>query len=221
MNASRKSAIAVGVLFVVGTLAGVLSVIVSSPIQNAEDILAAVSGDEYRVVLGAAAVLVMGLALAMVPVVMFPILRRHSESLAIGYVVFRGGIESITYVATAVSWLLLLPLSQLYAESGFVDASNLRAVGSILLDARGIGHITSIVFPLGAMMFYYLLYRTGLVPRWLAGWGLIGSILYLATGSLGLFDVISPGSTLELVLFLPLALQEMVLAVWLIVRGFN
>jgi hypothetical protein len=64
-------------------------------------------------------------------------------------------------------------------------------------------------------MFYYLLYQSKLIPRWLSGWGLIGAILVLAVGLLAMFG-------LDLgFLWAPLAVQEMVLAVWLIVKGFN
>jgi hypothetical protein len=64
-------------------------------------------------------------------------------------------------------------------------------------------------------MIYYLFYQSQLVPKWLSVWGLIGAILYLASGLFATFSV--DIGTLES----PLALQEMVLAVWLIVKGFN
>ena len=84
-----------------------------------------------------------------------------------------------------------------------------------------IGPVQTIVFCLGALIFYYLLYQTKLIPRWLSGWGLIAIIPYLAAGLLVLFGFFGPLSTSEIVLEFPLALQEMVMAVWLIVKGFN
>ena len=71
-----------------------------------------VPGSDTRLVVGALFVLMMGLALAMVPVMMFPILREHNEALALGYVVFRGGLEAVAYLAIATSWLLLVPLQR-------------------------------------------------------------------------------------------------------------
>jgi hypothetical protein len=59
------------------------------------------------------------------------------------------------------------------------------------------------------------------VPRWLSGWGLLAAIPYFISGVLGLFTLLNQMSTVQMVLVLPLALQEMVLAVWLIVKGFN
>ena len=70
-------------------------------------------------------------------------------------------------------------------------------------------------------MYYYIFFQTKLVPRWLSGWGLIGIILIIVTSMLVMFRVIGPMSTTQVVLAVPIAVQEMVLAVWLIVKGFN
>ena len=221
MNANRRTARAVGGAFIIGTVAGILSRVVTGPIQNAQDPLMSVPGSETRLVVGALFVLMMGLALAMVPVMMFPILRKHNEALALGYVVFRGGLEAVAYLAIATSWLLLVPLSQIYAQAGVLDASNVQTLGTLLLEAKEIGSILTIVFCLGALIFNYLLYQTELVPRWLSGWGLIAIVPYLAAGLLAMFGIIHALSPIYAILNLPLALQEIVLAVWLIVRGFN
>jgi len=220
MNTNRMTARIVGALFIIGTVAGSLSQVFTEPIRDAQDALSSVSANETPIILGALFWLTMGLALAMVPVVAFPVLRKHSEVLALGYVVFRGGLETVTYVATVAGWLLLLPLSRVY-QAGTPDASGFRAWGDLLLRAEQIGSISTIVFCLGALMSYYVLYRSKLIPRWLSGWGLIAAIPYLAGGLLGLVDLVSPLATIVTVMDLPLAVQEMVLAVWLIVKGFN
>jgi hypothetical protein len=221
MDTSRKTAIAVGVLYITGTVAGILSLAFTEPVRNAQDHLLHISTNENQMVIGALLVLIMGLALAMIPLVLFSILKKYNEVLALGYVVFRGGLEAFTYITVVISWLLLVPLSQAYAQSGASNPSNFQALGTILLKTREIGSVTAIVFPLGALMFYYLLYRSKLIPRWLSGWGLIAAIPYLAAGLSAMFGIIDPLSTVGVVLDIPLALQEMVLAVWLIVKGFN
>jgi hypothetical protein len=107
-------------------------------------------------------------------------------------------------------------LSQEYVKAGAPDASYFQTLGTLLLEAGDwIDHISAIVFSLGALMFYYLLYRSKLIPRWLSVWGLIGAALVLAVGVLGMFGHSA------MILWLPLAVNEMVLAVWLIVKGFN
>jgi len=147
---------------------------------------------------------------------MFPIFRKHGEILALGAVVFRGVLETVTYVAIVISWLLLLTLSREYITAGSADASYFQVLGTLLLEAGNwIAQILAIVFSLGALMIYYLFYQSKLIPRWLSIWGLIGATLYLASPLLALF-----GFVFE-ILMAPLALQEMVLAVWLIVKGFD
>ena len=216
MNSSRKIAILVGVLFLIGTVAGVLSVVFTGPILGAPDYLSKVAASKNQLIIGALLVLLMGFALAMVPVMMFPIFKKHNEVLALGSVVFRGVLEAVTYIAIVISWLLLLTLSQEYVKAGAPDASYFQSLGTLLLEAvNWINQILAIVFSLGALMIYYLFYQSKLIPRWLSAWGLIGAILYLATPLLGMF-----GSGLE-ILMAPLALQEIVLAIWLIAKGFN
>jgi hypothetical protein len=216
MNTHRKTARIVGVLFIIGTVAGVLSVVFGGTIIDDPDYLIKVSENENQFIVGALLVLTMGFALAMVPVMMFPISKKHNEALALGYVVFRGALETVTYIAMVVSWLLLITLSQEYVKAGAPDASYFQTLGTLLLEAGDwMDHISAIVFSLGALMFYYLLFQSKLIPRWLSVWGLIGATLVLAVGLLAMFG-------LDLaILWAPLAVNEMVLAVWLIVKGFN
>ncbi len=222
MNAYRKRAIIVGVLFIIGTVAGSISILFTGPILDDPDYLVKVSTNEIQIIIGALLVLIMGLALAMVPIMMFPILKRHNETLALGYVVFRGGLETIIYFAGVFSLLLLITLSQEYVEVGAADASYFQNWGTLLLKADfQINPILKIVFSLGALMFYYVLYQSKLIPRWLSGWGLIGAILHLASGLLVMFGSLTELPILGIFWDLPIALQEMVMAIWLIVKGFN
>lgn len=152
----------------------------------------------------------------MMSVMLFPILKKHNEALALGSVVFRGALEAVIYIAMVISWLLLLTVSQEYVKAGAPDASHFQTLGTLLLKANDqINSILDIVFSLGALMIYYLFYQSKLIPRWLSVWGLIGAILYLAEGLFAMFSVDFG------ILMAPLALQEMVLAVWLIVKGFS
>lgn len=224
MKSINRIARIVGALYIIGTIAGILSYVFGGPVLFAQDHLTSVPGNETRLAVGAFFVIVMGLALAMIPVMMFPILRRHNEALALGYVVFRSGFEAVAYLAAAAMWLLMVPLSQLYVQAGASDASNVQALGNLWLEASKEivgGVILTIVFSLGSLIFNYLLYRTKLVPRWVSGWGLIAGILYLASGLLVVFGVIEVLGPIYNILNLPKGLQEMVLAVWLIVKGFN
>ena len=215
MNTNRNTARIVGVLFIIGTVAGVLSVVFAGSILSDPNYLIKVSVNN-QIIIGALFVLMMGLALAMVPVMMFPIFRKYNETLALGSVVFRGALEAVIYIAMVISWLLLLTVSQEYVKAGAPDASHFQTLGTLLLKASDqINSILEIVFSLGSLMIYYLFYQSKLIPRWLSVWGLIGAILYLAEGLFHMFSVDFS------ILMAPLALLEMVLAVWLIVKGFN
>lgn len=222
MSTNRTTAVVVGVLYIIGTLTGVLSAVLTKPLLDAPDYLVEISSNGNQVLTGALLVLIMGLALALVPIVIFPILKKHNEVLALGYVVFRGGIETVTYIALVIPFLLLVSLGQATVQTGSTDASYFQAVGALLLKTQeSAATITEIVFPLGALMFYYVLYQSKLIPQWISGWGLVAAIPYLVAGLLHLFGLVDQMSTIQSVLVLPMALQEMVMAVWLIVKGFN
>jgi hypothetical protein len=140
MSGYRGTAILVGVLYVSGTLAGVLSLVVANGALDGPDCLASASSSGNRLAAGALLVLIMGLALALIPVLMFPILQRTSERLALGHLVFRGALETVTYMIVAASWLLLFQLGRDYVPGG-ADAAGLRASGLMLKHAAETGSL--------------------------------------------------------------------------------
>ena len=222
MNSNKKTAIIVGVLYIVGTISGIASAIITSSCLQAPDYLVQIAAHETQMILGSVFVWVMGFSLALVPLFMYPILKKQNEILAIGYVVFRGAIETVTYIAIGVCMLLLLNLSQDYVKAGALNSSNYQNLGAILLKIRELVSLSTIfVFSLGGLMFYLLLFQSKLIPRWLSIWGLIAIVLHLATGLLMLFGLQLETSTLNTIMNFPIFLQEMVMAVWLIVKGFN
>src|SRR5688500_2737416 len=107
MYSHRKIATIVGTLFIIGTVAGILSVLFTGPVLGAPDTLAQISANENRILIGALLVLLMGFALAMIPVMLFPIFRKHNQTLALGAVLFRGALEAVAYIAVALCWFLL------------------------------------------------------------------------------------------------------------------
>ncbi|MFN8488907.1 MAG: DUF4386 domain-containing protein [Caldilineaceae bacterium] len=220
MNTYKNIARTMGILYIIGTVSGILSRVVTGPILSAPDMLASISANSNPITLGAFFVLMMGLPLALVPVVAYPVLRKHNEILALGYVVFRGALEGVYYVAIVVSWLLLLPLSQVY-QAGSADAANLQVWANVLLEAKELAAFGAVVFCLGGLMFYTLLFQFKLVPQWLSAWGLLALIMNLAAGLCVMFSLFGPVSTISDVLQVPIFFQEMVLAVWMIVKGFN
>lgn len=222
MNA-RRSARAVGALFLVATAAGMVHVALASPVLGGDDLLADVAAGRDRLLLGALAVLVMAVAVAGISVAAYPVLRRRSPSLALGYVVART-TEAVFIAVGAVILIGLVVLSDQATSGTAAPGTDLDALGAVLVGMREWGAaavLDTAVFPVGALILYGLLYRARLVPRWLAGWGFAGALLYLAGGLLLALGQIEAVSTPMVVLNAPLGLNEMVLAVWLIVRGFD
>jgi Domain of unknown function (DUF4386) len=82
------------------------------------------------------------------------------------------GAGDIHLYGGALCWLLLPVVAQQSADSGAAVASQFSNLGILLVKARDpITAIQDIVFPIGALMFYYLLYQARLIPRWISGWG--------------------------------------------------
>ena len=221
-STNRKTAIIVGILFIVGTVCGILAGVLTAPIRTGADFPFNISTSEPQWISGTLLVLLMGLSLAMVPVLLYPIFRKHNEVLAFGSVLFRGVFEAIGEILLALSMFLLLTVSEINATTG---ATGTQALGAMLIAAgEWIQMIAGIVFSIGTLMLSILFFQTRLIPRWLSGWGFIGAVLYFIAKIVSMF---SPPHIAPLIesgigqLMIPTAIQEMVFAVWLIVKGFS
>ncbi|MBE0517974.1 MAG: DUF4386 domain-containing protein [Thermoplasmata archaeon] len=221
MDSHRKTAMIVGILFVVATVAGMIGAILTGPITDDPDYLVNTSAHENEVALGALLYLIMGVAVVGIAVMIFPILKKVNEGLALAYVGFRT-LEFVIFIVVAMSLLSLLTLSQEYVDAGASNATAFEVQGTILLAQQEWSSIPAdIVFGFGCLMVFYLLYQSKLVPRPLSVWGFVGGIFMLTAAVLGAFGVIGALDASTILLNLPIAVLEMVLAVWLIVKGFN
>jgi hypothetical protein len=214
MNSNRKTAIIVGVLLILALVSTTLSGSFAGSIDD-PDYLRAVSAHENQVLIGVLFQLTLTASVVAIPIMMFPILKKHNERLALGYIgarIFEGFFD----VVIAISMLLLLTLSREFVEGGAPVDSEFQTSGALLLALKDWAGIPE-QFPygLGVLILNYLLYQSKLIPRWLSGWGLVGGALILAMGFLRMFG--RP----VFILAVPIILNELVLAVWLIVKGFN
>jgi len=217
MNSNRKTAVIVGVLFITATVAYSLSVILLDPILGGSDYLTKASVNENLVIIGALLVLIDAVAVAGIAIVIYPILKKHNEVLALGYVGARI-VEGVLFSVNVITILTLLKISKEYAIAGAPGASHFQTLGTLLLAAGDWAFLLGfgLVFTLSALILNFVLYQSKLIPRWLSGWGFIGAALIFAYYLLKPFSI-----NLVEILFLPIAAQEMVFAVWLIVKGFN
>jgi hypothetical protein len=224
MISHRRTAVMVGTLFIVATVATMVSmVLVESLLESPDDsgFFVGISSDQDKIVAGALFLLVNTIAVVLIPVLLFPILKKHDESLALGYLAFRI-LEAVALVTIVVGWLLLISLSKDYVAAEAPNFANYHASGAVLQEAgTWSNYLVSIFLSIGGLIFYYLLFASRLVPRFLSVWGLVGDVLLLAGTVLFMFGSIAEDSAAGVLSVLVLASNEIVLAVWLIVKGFN
>ena len=222
MPSYRRNAIAVGVLFIACSAASILSAVPTAGLLDAPVDLARLAANDGRVVLGALIEFVWAATAAGIAIALYPVVRRHNRALALGSVAGRV-VEGAFVLIGALSLLTLLGVSQEAVAGASADASSYQAVATSLLAARDwtFGFVAMLPFLVGALMYYYLLFMARLVPRWLSGWGLVAVGLALVATVYSGFTQEFGFSSVNTVLNVPIGVQEMVLAVWLIVKGFK
>lgn len=216
MNNNRNTAIIVGALFLIAMVTSLVGAALIEAILDAPDYLTDVSANSTQVTIGALLELINGIAVIGIAVMMFPILKKQNEALALGYVAFRV-VEAVIIFAALISPLALITLSQDYLAA---EVSNPQTLGTLFLAVRAhlVGQMIGIFFGLGALLFYYLLYQMKLVPRWISVWGLIAVVLVFTWNLLEFMDISLDAG---IVFGLPIILNEIFLGIWLIARGFN
>ena len=217
MKNNIKTARIVGALFIVATVAYSFGVVLLDPFLSGSDYLTTISANENILIIGAFLVLIDAVAVAGIAIAIYPVLKKHNEALALGYVGARIG-ESVLFSVNVIATLTLLTLSQEFVKAGSPDTSHYQTLGTVLLAAGNWAYLLGLglAFAISALILNFVLYQSKLVPRWLSGWGFIGAALVFAN-----FLLESFGMKPVEILFIPIAVQEMVFAVWLIIKGFN
>jgi hypothetical protein len=220
MSTDRAVAKVTGVLFIIATAASLLSIAFLGSLEGS-DYLTDTAANGGLVTAGVLVRFIAAFASAAIAISLYPVLRRYRQGLALGAVGFRI-IEGMFYTLGAVSVLLVLTLSQEFVKTGAGDPGYFNQLGTLLKALDNWAGLAGIfAFYVGGLLYYRVFYQTRLVPRWLAAWGAGGVLLGAAAALLVLFGVTDSMSPLQMALNAPIGLQEMVLAVWLIVKGFN
>lgn len=219
MNTNRKIAIIAGALFIIADVATFTGDALIPALTGA-DYLIHLSAHTDLVAAGALAKIVSAFASVGIAIAMYPVMKRANAGLALGSVVFRT-LEAAFYMVGIVSLLALLKLSQQLAPAGVADHASLQAIGNSLVSVRlwAASLLGVFAFCVGSFMYNYLFFQSRLIPRWLSGFGIA------AITSLTIACVLSLFSGNPITSYISLAfsifLQEIALAVWLIVKGFN
>jgi hypothetical protein len=197
----QTTARVVGALFLTATAAGIISAVLLEPDS--------IGDSAYKAPAGALMVLVMSVAIALIPPTLFPVIKQFGEASALAYIVART-VEVVLLLPATIG-----PLMTLAPGSAHADAA--RTVTQIY-DLWGYTG-SQVFFCLGAALLNALLFRSRLVPRWISGWALVAVVPYLADAVLVMFDVLDVSSPIHATLVVPMAVNEMVLAIWLLAKG--
>jgi hypothetical protein len=219
MNTNKRTARTVGALFLIAMVTSLVGGIWLESITAAPDYLVEVAAQKTQVLVGVLLELVNCVAVVGIAAALFPLMKKHNEALAAGYLGTRM-VEVVILSVAAVGPLLIVTLSQEYLAAGAADATSFQTVGALVMAARGhlASLLTPIFFSLAALLLYYFLYRSRLVPRFISVWGFIGVVSLFTWNMLEAFGIsISAG----MVFALPMILNEIFLGIWLLAKGFS
>jgi len=219
---NKKAAKIVGVLFILAAVTAIIGLLLYDPILNGPDYLIKGSEHANQVILGAVLELILVVSAIGTSTTMFPFLRKYNETIALWHVCFRF-LEAIVITVGVISVLSLLTLSREFVAAGAPNAASFLVSGTLL---KAVHDWTFLLGPnlmlgINTIMYSYIFYKSKLVPRFISMLGMTGATLVFIAGLLEMFGVIPQVSVLGGILSLPVAANEMILAVWLIVKGFN
>ena len=208
-----------GALLIAGIIGALAFGAVEHPLLAATASLARIPPDAGRLSAGGLIEIATALASAGIAIALYPVLRNYSQGLALGAVAFRT-IEAAMYTVAAVITLSLPGLARQYAQAAAPGHSGIQATANALTGMREDAILAGVLaYITGALMYYSVLYRSRLVPRWLTGWGIAAEVLLLIACVSAAFS--RTPVTSYTILILPIAVQEIALAAWLILRGFS
>jgi len=219
MSTENKIAKAVGALFIVTMILGMVDAYTVAPILHSS--LADYSSNESQLYIGAFSILFMSLGVVYIAILLYPILEKHNRIIAITYVCSRV-MECLLLIIGVIVYFLLIALSQEFIKAGSPASSCFQTIANVAVEARYSGyHVAMIILSIASIMLCYLLYKIRLIPRIISVVGITGYLSVLVSAPLdllGIIDTTGAGG----VLYLPGALFELLLfPIWLFVKGFN
>jgi hypothetical protein len=207
-----------GVLLLVATFAAVAAAALL-PALSRPGYLAVVASSPHQLAVAALLYLVAAGTSVGVAISLYPLLKEFDGALAVGSVVFRT-IEAVFYTLGVVSLLSVLTVAEQLTTAGTAGGASARALADSLLSVRDHASLVAVLaFSTGALMYYLVLLHSRLVPRWLSVFGVVAVMLMAVACLLALF---SNGDVTDYkLLAAPIFVQELVLAGWLLAKGFS
>lgn len=218
LRSHRASARAAGVLYLISWVTFLVGTVLVAPVRDVGHDLAVIHTESGQLIAGVLLEFGNIAACTGFAVVLLPYLRRGGEGMAHGYVALRV-LEGAVYLIAGISTASLITLSEAYVAAGSPGGGAYQAAQAVAV-GQSTWALTLHVMPYitGAVLLYVLLYRSRLVPRFIAVWGLVAVGLLAAFNLMGA-DVTNLGPAVLLVV--PITVNELFLAGWLIVKGFD
>ena len=222
MDSNRKNEIIVGVLFILAAATAIIGLALYQLILIDADYIVKGSANETQVIWGAFCELIHALSVIGISIIMYPILNKENESLAIGYVCFRL-LEATIIIVGIISLLSVVTLNQEFAKAVDPNVISFLTAGKLLVTVHNWTFLFGPNLALGpsTLMMSYVLYKSKLVPSFIYLLGLVGGPLIFACALLVMFGIFPQISAWGALLAIPVFAYEMTLAVWLIGKGFN
>jgi hypothetical protein len=220
-SSPRRLAAAAGTLYLITHVTSIVALALYAPVLDDAGYITG-AGADTRVLWAAFLEAVCGVAIVGTAVMLFPIVRRQHEGLALGYAGLRT-LEAAIIAAGIIPLLAVVTLRQDLAGAAGTDPATLTTVGSALVAVHDWTFLLgpNLVLGVNTVLMAYLMYRSGLVPRFIGVLGLVGGPLIFVSGTAVLFGLYEQVSVLGMVTALPVFAWEICLAVRLVTKGFR
>ena len=216
INPFRGTARTVGIVWLAGFVLAVVGNRLIQSILGGPNRLSEVSANSMQVAVGGLLMLTCAAAEVALGALMFPVLKQHSERIALGY--FGAKIlDAVFFVVWVLLLLIQIPLATEYLKTAALDTSYLQGMSTVSIQVSQYAYqISQVAVVLAGFLLCIMFFRTKLVPRWITVWGLVGYAVLLGGSVLEIL-----GFNLQLVQTIPGGLWELFICVWLIAKGFN
>lgn len=224
MKQRKKSATIIGVLFLIALVLNIFANEISKPVLDSAVYLSNAYLHQYLIVTVNLLNITCAIAMIFIPIVLLPAVRYQHQPLAIAYLVFRG-LEGILFLFIAIKTFSFIGVSKMFLASDPGHEIAAAIGNTVIAEIHWANIIYLIIYACGALVFYYLLFKSRLVPQWLSVWGLTAVFLLTVGTIMGMlgWGIFKTTPLLQGMVWFapPVALNELVLALWLIIKGFK
>lgn len=218
-NRNKQISKIAGILIILGIITGMLSIV---PAVESSKFLEEVNPYKNQVLTGGIFQFFLVPIYVGFSLLLYPILKQFSKTLSIGFIGFRFMAATFQLIGIILLPIFVL-LSQEYSLASSSDIAIYESAGDMLRLFRDLTNHLGVILAtgLGNILFYFILYKEKLVPKWISIWGFLGNIVIMLASFLIIFQLIEVISPEYGLMSIPLVVQEIVLAIWLLTKGLT